>query len=338
MTGLDITEIDRAEGVDFDAFVAVHAAVVHEIVPEDPPPTAPEVEAEYLRSQRVRGRRSWVARQRGQPVAALSIELPHEANEVELRPELWVAADARRRRVGSTLLREGLEAAADGRDRIGAWVDTDAGVAMCRWLGLEHRQTERCSRLQIADLDPAQQTRWIDDAPGRAEGYEVVSWRGPCPDTHIEPYCAALDAMRDMPVDDLDYDFAPTTPDDVREIEASYGDAHEPFASLAIGPDGDGAGMTMLWANRNRQTLAYQDDTAVVAANRGHALGRWLKAANLRHLLEHRPQVRTIETYNAESNPWMLAINVDMGFTPFRAHKAFQGPLDTALRVLEGRT
>lgn len=337
MTNLDITEIHDAASTDFDDFVTVHAAVVHEIVPDDPPPLAPEIEAEYLRSQRLRSRRSWVARHEGRPVAALSIELPHEANETELRPELWVAVDARRRGVGSSLLLAGLEAAADGRDRIGAWVDTDAGVAMCRWLGLEHRQTERCSRLRVADLDPDQQASWIDDAPARAAGYRMTSWRGACPDEHIQQYCAALDAMRDMPVDDLEYDHAPTTPADIRELEASYGDAHEMFASLAIGPDGDAAGMTVLWANRHRTSLAYQDDTAVVAAHRGRAIGRWLKAANLRQMLEHRPEVEVVETYNAESNPWMLAINVDMGFSPFRSHEALQGPLEPALEVLRAK-
>jgi hypothetical protein len=34
-----------------------------------------------------------------------------------------------------------------------------------------------------------------------------------------------------------------------------------------------------------------------------------------------------LETYNAESNPYMLAINVDMGYRPHRAFATYQGDL-----------
>ena len=37
-----------------------------------------------------------------------------------------------------------------------------------------------------------------------------------------------------------------------------------------------------------------------------------------------------VQTYNAESNPHMLAINVEMGFRPYIAYGVWQGPADAA--------
>ena len=334
MTSLTITELGGPSGPDFDDFAAVYAAVDGELTPEDPTITAAEIEAEYLRQSERREVRTWVARSGNRAIGALVVEIPHAANDRELRPEAYVLPDARRQGVGSALLSEGLAATSPGRNRVAAWVQNDAAGGLCRGLGMTHRQIERCSRLRITDVEPTQQRQWIDDAPARADGYRVVSWQGPCPDEYVDAFCTALDAMADMPVDDLVHEHAPTRPRDVREKEAVYSDAHEPFASLALGPGGEAAGMTLIWASRNRPGLAYQDDTAVVAAHRGHALGRWLKAANLGQVLAARSQLRTVETYNAESNPWMLEINVDMGFRPFKAFDAYQGPLDDAMRAL----
>ena len=50
--------------------------------------------------------------------------------------------------------------------------------------------------------------------------------------------------------------------------------------------------------------------------HRNLGLGRWLKAANALRLLDERPEVTTIETWNAGVNAAMLAINHAMGFQP----------------------
>ena len=82
------------------------------------------------------------------------------------------------------------------------------------------------------------------------------------------------------------------------------------------GPDGDPAGYTELGVVHARPVLGDQGDTVVVAAHRGHRLGRWLKAANLLATVAAHPELRFVNTFNAESNPWMLSINEAMGFRP----------------------
>src|SRR4029453_5564435 len=94
--------------------------------------------------------------------------------------------------------------------------------------------------------------------------------------------------------------------------------------------DGSAAGLSQLVVSRLRPALARQGDTGAVAAPRGHGLGRWLKAENLRRALAHQPGIEVIETFNAESNPHMLAINVEMGFRPHRTYGTWQGPVAAA--------
>jgi hypothetical protein len=105
-------------------------------------------------------------------------------------------------------------------------------------------------------------------------------------------------------------------------------------STLALAPNGTAAGASQILVSRLRPPVAHQEDTGVVAAHRGHALGRWLKSENLRLALEHNPDVEVVQTFNAESNPHMLAINVDMGFRPYRSYAVWQGSLADALAAV----
>ena len=67
---------------------------------------------------------------------------------------------------------------------------------------------------------------------------------------------------------------------------------------------------------------AWQHDTLVVREHRGHGLGLAMKVANLWALLERHPAVRSINTWNAEDNAPMIAVNEEMGFEPV-AHSAY---------------
>ncbi|MGH3568475.1 MAG: hypothetical protein ACRDRH_21095 [Pseudonocardia sp.] len=61
---------------------------------------------------------------------------------------------------------------------------------------------------------------------------------------------------------------------------------------------------------------AWQSDTIVDPPHRGHRLGMLIKTANLALLRAGHPAVRAIDTWNADSNPWMVSINDAMGFRP----------------------
>jgi GNAT superfamily N-acetyltransferase len=75
-------------------------------------------------------------------------------------------------------------------------------------------------------------------------------------------------------------------------------------------------GYTELGGSCHRPWLAEQGDTAVQPAHRNLGLRRWLKATNALRLLEERPDIEAVETWNAGVNAPMLIINNTMGFGP----------------------
>ncbi|MCP4228297.1 MAG: GNAT family N-acetyltransferase, partial [Actinomycetia bacterium] len=98
--------------------------------------------------------------------------------------------------------------------------------------------------------------------------------------------------------------------------------------------EGGAAAMPMILLHRDRPQIAYQGDTGVLAAHRGKRIGRWIKAANYQLVRQSHPELSAIETYNAQSNAWMLDINVAMGFRPHHHYTAYQGSIDEVAAAL----
>ena len=63
----------------------------------------------------------------------------------------------------------------------------------------------------------------------------------------------------------------------------------------------------------SRPAEAFQEDTSVVRAHRGHRLGLLMKAAMLRWVGDERPEVGAIDTWNDATNHHMIAINERLG-------------------------
>ena len=77
---------------------------------------------------------------------------------------------------------------------------------------------------------------------------------------------------------------------------------------------GEIAGVTSVIVDGETSEHAHQLDTSVVGAHRGHRLGLLLKADMVRWLAESEPELRTIDTFNAESNDHMVAVNERLGY------------------------
>jgi GNAT superfamily N-acetyltransferase len=75
---------------------------------------------------------------------------------------------------------------------------------------------------------------------------------------------------------------------------------------------------TQLGGHATSTWYAEQWDTIVAPEHRGHRLGTLIKVANLEYARAQRPEVRVVDTVNADSNPYMVAINEAMGF---RSHR-----------------
>jgi GNAT superfamily N-acetyltransferase len=336
----DVHEVTDPGSPEFAALLGVWQAVDEEISPGDPPIPAAELAAELFAAPPDVRHRVWLATRDGVAVGAATYEQQLDgANDGDV--ELYAITHPGQRRAGvaGALVGPALDglAAAGARSVLG-WAVDGAGAALCRSLGMTHRQDERCSRLRLADVDGALLQRWIDAAPARAAGYRLVGWVGVVPDEWAGPVATALDAMVDAPVDDLDWHPQPVSADQHAGHERWWDRrGYDVVTTLALAPDGSPAGVSQLLASRLRPSLGEQADTGVLAAHRGHALGRWLKAENLRRAREHQPGLEVVQTWNAESNPWMLAINVAMGFRPHVAYASYQGPLAETRDALDRR-
>lgn len=277
-----------------------------------------------------------------------------DASAATVELTMGVLPSFRRRGIGSALLAAAEVAARDlGRSTVVAYSDhPDAGaepddgavlrapdgdarlaasVPAARFAaahGYALAQLERVSSLAVtgrvdgfrADLD-ARARR------ARELGYRLVHWIDRAPDDLVDAYAAARGRMAlDVPAGGVTIDEERWDAARVREHEAEEldGDTSVLVAAAVTGA-GDVAGYTELELPSGR-AFAYQYDTLVVGAHRGHGLGMLMKLANLVRLAEVAPERTVVYTWNADENEHMLAINVALGFRRIGLEAAWQRP------------
>lgn len=341
MATVDVQEITSERADLLHALAAVRADTDREINPQDPSPPVEELAAELAVDSVIMRRRGWVAFVDGVPAGELTVVLESDADNRHITQGEWLAVRPamRRRGIADALLRAALPPLlADGRTSLILWVpvlEPSSGAGYAARLGLDVRSQERCSRLLVADHDAALVDRWITEGRSRTDGYHIVQYVGPCPDVHLTALAEAHRAMEDMPTDEMEWTIPTMTTDALRSRDRAHARAgRRGVSTLVLDRAGHGAGLSELQINTHRPTLAGQGDTGVRAEHRGHGLGRWLKAENLRLAGQTEPAIAVVETYNAQSNPWMLDINVAMGFRPHLDYQAWQGDLREALAVV----
>lgn len=324
-----------------ERLAAVRTETDAEINPDDPPAPVEELAAEVFVTDSSRRRWVWVADLDDEPAGELTLVLETEPENRHIAEGEWLAVrpSMRRHGVADALLRTALElAAGEGCTSLMMWspvLEPDVGASYAQRLGLTERSAERCSRMRVADLDAPLVDDWLAEGRRRTDGYRIVQWVGPAPDEHVEALVEAHVAMEDMPIDELEWHIPAMTVERVRSRDDAWQrGGRRNVTTLALAADGRGAGLSELQINTHRPTLAAQGDTGVRAEHRGRGLGRWLKAENLRLALATEPRIEVVETYNAQSNPWMLDINVAMGFRPHVGYRGLQGELDRALRTV----
>jgi RimJ/RimL family protein N-acetyltransferase len=107
------------------------------------------------------------------------------------------------------------------------------------------------------------------------------------------------------------------TPERFRESRAMTKDmGRRVYETVAVTPDRRVVAQTTLGVSPPPSTDAFQWGTFVHREHRGHRLGLAVKAANLRAVQKHHPDLRRAVTQNAETNRYMVSINEQMGFEP----------------------
>jgi GNAT superfamily N-acetyltransferase len=322
---MDIIAVDRPTDAQIRSWHAVVTGALSQDQPEEPLPTMQQTTGFLTGSQLSSRRLLWTAVDPGgTTVGVACLRLPSEPasrrpGEIEVR----VHPAHRRRGTGTLLLRAAADAVrAAGRPTVVA--QAVAGTPAVEFLearGFECVLVLAGLVLRIDQVDPAWLVGIVAAGP---PGYRLVRWTGTVPDELAETFARAKSAMGDTPVGDTDFaplDWGAERVREMAEVVAKRGD--DLYTVAAVHGDTI-TGFTEIVIPGTAPARAAQYDTAVVPGHRGKRIGIWLKAVMLEWLRAERPDVREIETDNADDNSHMLAVNEKLGFRRQREYREYQ--------------
>lgn len=237
-----------------------------------------------------------------------------------------LTAPARRSCGAGGAVAAALVQAAREAGRIGITFEAPVGSvaeAWCERAGLQPDMAVEQNRALVAEPSDELLAAWV--AAGEAAvGYSLVAYDGHCPDDLALPFVEARHIMNDAPRWEGEPP-AQFTVAELRAAETAVDAARMDWWSVGVRHDATGAivGLSELYLPRARPWIAFQGDTGVAPAHRGHRLGAWMKAVNHRRLRAERPAVRVAQTWNAAANTPMLRINRALGFRPVQTYRGW---------------
>jgi len=324
---LDVVEIRQVEPTDADGvrrLVAVTNAVREADSPWLHPLTEHECVGELTHGWDGDPALAFLATAGGVDVGAGRYEISTYDNLHLAWLEVETAPAHRRQGHGSALLDDLVaRARAEGRTSVGltGW-DAAAPAGFAARHGFEQGSVEVHRRIYVDGL-PAL-------AVPAAEDYELVRWPRTTPDADLAALAELTGAINDAPTDDLDVEDEVFTPQRIAAYEQAWAARGGRMYRVVARHRRSGAlaGQSVVVVDGERPVLAEQHDTSVLAAHRGHRLGLLLKLEVLRWLASAEPQVREIDTWNAETNRHMIAVNELLGFRVLGRAVDYQRPID----------
>lgn len=225
----------------------------------------------------------------------------------------------------SILQADALHSGTEGGERLPSPTDfgdlpmSDPGVKFLLRRGYRLEQVERLSFLALPVDWVALQQIVLDGTARVGSEYRLVNWTGRTPTEWIDDLLNLHTRMGiDAPFAGLEIDEEPWTAARLAEHETSFEGAGSIKLSVAAEHLSTRrlVGFSQLVVPDDRTRPARQEDTLVLAGNRGNGLGMLMKAANLLALAELPPLPPLVVTSNAEENRHMLDVNEALGFRP----------------------
>lgn len=314
---MDIEQIDPDDAAAVRAWAEIRSASAAHDAPWEHPHTETFARGELTHGWDGEPEVTFPGTVDGEPVAVGSLEIS-ELDNLDLA---WLSVDVRpdRRRRGhgaAVLAHLEADAARRGRSSVGisCW-DVRGLERFALERGYERRATGIHRRQHLAEVDPAVVDALHAEAAAAAADYELVRL-GRVPDDELDAVAVLTASINDAPKEGLEIE---DNVFDAARIRA-YDDAQEARGFVLHRllarhrATGELAGQTVVAVEIERPHLAEQHDTSVVAAHRGHRLGALLKTGMLQWLRETQPQVAEIDTWNAESNAFMIGVNEALGY------------------------
>ncbi|MGC5378755.1 GNAT family N-acetyltransferase [Micromonospora sp. DT68] len=326
---ITIASFDGADQAAVDEAYRIGAAASTIDLPDFPPFCRRRFDA-LLHTPMPRTESLWaLARLDGVPAGYLQLDLPQLDNTDNATVELTVHPELRRRGVGRALHEYGVRLLREhGRKRVVAMTVSTmpdgpprsvAGDAFAATIGAQAALVDVRRRLDIDSIDRVALRAALAEAHTMAEGYQSVTWQGATPTEYLADI-AYLDGrlLIDAPMGDVQWEPEQVDAERIRGTDRALEARGRRRYHLGMRHEASGrlVAWTLLDVGASADWHAFQQITIVDPAHRGHRLGLLAKIENLHHLLTHEPAVRVVDTFNAASNSYMVAINERLGFRP----------------------
>lgn len=269
------------------------------------------------------------------PVAAVTVRRPTRDNRDLANVSIRVHPAHRRRGHGRAALQRvltGVQAA--GRSKVLVEVPTatctanpSEGEAFATAVGARRMIAERRRMLDVEELSLTDLSAMRAEATAAAVGYSTVSWRDHTPADLVADMAGLRSLMStDPPQGDLELEPERWDADRYLERERSYIERGRRHLSVAAREDRTGrlVGYTDLGVSAGGSSVGYQWDTIVRSEHRGHRLGMLIKLVNLDELRGQFPEVRYLNTWNADGNSYMISVNERLGFREMEGWSEWQ--------------
>ena len=319
-----VTRVDPNDARAFDEWFEVLLDTDRERWPEGPGWQRVERLAMALDEEGPVEHQCLVAHREERVVGIADLELFRRENHHVANLDVRVLPEFERGGIGSALVDVAEQiAAGTGCTELAGMDETpvhpgyvDRAGPFARRLGFEpaHRMVGRRFALP---LDAAHEEALRRHPKASPEGYTLLTFEGRWPDESIADRCELGRRMStDVPMGELVLDEEVWDEDRIRALEAFLEAQNRAKMITAAREDSSGhvVAFTELVVPRGAPESAWQHDTLVMREHRGHGLGFAMKVANLLAVTARHPAVRWINTWNAEENWPMIAVNDEMGF------------------------
>jgi GNAT superfamily N-acetyltransferase len=325
---MSLHRFELSADADVDALVELHEAARLADVPYFPPDTRRQIVSWQRHGWDGEPPETWLLRDGDVVVGKVQVMYSERDNLHLGGIGVLVHPKHRRNGYGRTLAEAGLERLRGlGRRTVGAGtLDRPEFNGFAQAMGFEQKSADvhRRQDFQTLDLDAVAAHR--AKAEVAASDYELLRLRDAVPDELIDDVAVMTAAINDAPTDDLDVEDEVFDAKRIREFENAREREGELIYRIVARRKSDGAlaGHTMLGYNPAHAEYANQWDTSVLKDHRGHRLGMLLKASMVEWLREAEPTVRYLDTWNAESNSYMIAVNEALGYQVVERNLGYQ--------------
>jgi GNAT superfamily N-acetyltransferase len=324
---IQLEPLDPAHEASIDAYHSILATAMAADNPDVPPvlraQTANAIRYPNPASERI----DLLVRRAGEAVACLQYDLPLLDNLHTVWVELTVHPSHRRCGIGREMFHAAVEFVRErGRSLLlgGYWADIAGGpprdpapAAFAAAMGAQPALTDVRRRLDLDTVDEDLWDKLEGDARRSSPGYSLVSWSGRTPDD-VAADVAYLEGRMviDAPIGDLKIEAEKYDAGRIHALDAMRERRGQRTYHVGVRHDDSGrlVAWTMLVFDIDENHHAWQGTTIVDPEHRGHRLGMLVKLANLRQVRAAESRLQFINTFNADVNAHMIAVNEAIGF------------------------